>query len=237
MPSMGMRRMSDEPGSGDQDTLLERLLQTSSMVAALEVDAEGTVTDVNDVFARRIGEPRGALIGRPIEELLLSAALPRVRAWLETDDLPPAPARLNFATPGGNPFTLRCLVEDRGGGIRLVGEPEAESDRSSADELMRLNNEFATMVRELARRERELVRTRGELESALEELRTSYWHLQKIQEVLPLCMECGKVKTGSASWQTVMEYLKANEIFLSHGYCPECGDALLRQLDMEEGAS
>jgi PAS domain-containing protein len=196
MQSTGQKGMSSQPGSGDQDRLLERLLRASSIVAALVVDAEGTVTDVNDVFARRIGAPRAALIGRPVEEFLVASAVPRLQAWLVADDPPRTPVRVNFATAGGDPFTLHCLVEDRGEGLRIVGEPEAELDRSSADELMRLNNEFATMVRELARRERELVRTRGELESALEGLRA-----------------------------------------MSHGYCPECGDAILRRLDPEEDLS
>jgi hypothetical protein len=56
----------------------------------------------------------------------------------------------------------------------------------------------------------------------LAELNQSHWHLRKIQETLPICMFCGKVETGEAQWQEVVEYLKANSLFLSHGCCRDC---------------
>ena len=35
-------------------------------------------------------------------------------------------------------------------------------------------------------------------------------------------MHCGKVKTGEARWEGVVDYLKKNSLFLSHGFCPDC---------------
>jgi hypothetical protein len=67
-----------------------------------------------------------------------------------------------------------------------------------------------------------LAQAKEELEKALAELNQSHWHLRKIQETLPICMFCGKVETGEAQWQEVVEYLKANSLFLSHGCCPDC---------------
>ena len=69
---------------------------------------------------------------------------------------------------------------------------------------------------------KELECVNARLQHALDEIDNMYWHLRKIQEVLPICLECGKVKTGEGSWQTVVDYLKSNSQFLSHGYCPEC---------------
>lgn len=60
------------------------------------------------------------------------------------------------------------------------------------------------------------------LKEAYDQLDKSFWHLRKIQEVLPICIECGKVKTSDSSWEDVVNYLKKNSMFLSHGYCPEC---------------
>ena len=42
--------------------------------------------------------------------------------------------------------------------VQIVGEPEPEEDGLSSSELIRLNNELATMARERGRRERELER-------------------------------------------------------------------------------
>jgi hypothetical protein len=41
----------------------------------------------------------------------------------------------------------------------------------------------------------------------LQEFEISWWYLEKIQEVLPICMFFGKVKTGEAQWQDVVGYL------------------------------
>jgi response regulator RpfG family c-di-GMP phosphodiesterase len=60
------------------------------------------------------------------------------------------------------------------------------------------------------------------LKEAYDLLDKSFWHLRKIQEMLPICMECGKVKTADSSWEDVVSFLKKNTRFLSHGYCPEC---------------
>jgi hypothetical protein len=46
-------------------------------------------------------------------------------------------------------------------------------------------------------------------------------------------MQCGKVKTKEAEWESVVDYLKANEIFLSHGYCPTCADAISREYGLD----
>jgi len=60
------------------------------------------------------------------------------------------------------------------------------------------------------------------IKEAHEQLQNSFWHLRKIQEVLPICMGCGKVQANNSSWEDVVQYLKNNALFLSHGYCPEC---------------
>ena len=60
------------------------------------------------------------------------------------------------------------------------------------------------------------------LQTSYDHLDKSFWHLRKLQEVLPICMRCGKVKTADAAWEDVVTYLKNNSLFLSHGYCPEC---------------
>jgi hypothetical protein len=88
--------------------------------------------------------------------------------------------------------------------------------------LEELNNLLAVEKRESARKEKELEHMNRKLEETLHQLDTAYWHLRKIREVLPICLDCGRVKTGDGSWETVVQYLRTNSEFLSHGYCPEC---------------
>jgi hypothetical protein len=172
--------------------------------------------------------------GAPVTDFMTVSNAALVDGWLQRGDFPDDRVRLNFVSGSSAPFTLECLVEQEPEGWRIVGEPDVRGDRGVVEEMVQLNNELATMARERARRERELERTRQRLQAALDELETSYWHLKKIQEVLPLCMRCGRVKTDEAEWQSVVEYLKANEIFLSHGYCPPCSTAVLQEFGLDE---
>src|SRR5581483_247674 len=111
----------------------------------------------------------------------------------------------------------------------LVGCAREPGTETYLETLEDLNNRLAVETRENARKAKELERVNRKLKGALEELETMYWHLRKIQEVLPICLECGKVKTDGGNWQTLVEYLKANSQFLSHGYCPECFERKLAE--------
>jgi hypothetical protein len=84
----------------------------------------------------------------------------------------------------------------------------------------------------------ELARVHTELASTLEALDKSHWHIRRIQEVLPVCMECGDVKSDVASWQSAREFLATHALrpFLSHGYCPACIDRVMTRLDDEDTA-
>lgn len=95
---------------------------------------------------------------------------------------------------------------------------DAGSDRVR-DELFATNNELVVLARELARTKAELART-------LAELRESHWHLEKIHEVLPMCMDCGHVRTAAQGneWETLTRYLRRADLKLSHGYCPACAE-------------
>jgi PAS domain S-box-containing protein len=217
--------------------LLERLLNTSAGIESVVIDGDGAILAANPAFARHAGLNADDLRGRPLTGFLAVHEASRLSAWLTGGTEPPLEgAPVSFVTAAGDPYTLRCHIERLGSGVRLVGEPDQEADASASYDLMRLNNELATLARENTRRRRELERAQLELTATLDELKNSYWHLQKIQEVMPVCMKCGRVKAGESRWDTVVEYLRSNEIFLSHGYCPTCAESVMREfgLDPEE---
>ena len=70
---------------------------------------------------------------------------------------------------------------------------------------------------------------------ALEDLRTSHWHLRRLQELLPICVYCRKVRTGDDYWQSVEAYLAENSDFLTHGICPECLAKVNGELEESHG--
>jgi response regulator RpfG family c-di-GMP phosphodiesterase len=62
----------------------------------------------------------------------------------------------------------------------------------------------------------------------------AFAQLRGLQEVIPICLGCGRIKTGAARWDDVVEYLKRNSQFLSHGYCPPCSEAVREQLGLRK---
>lgn len=99
--------------------------------------------------------------------------------------------------------------------------------------------DYALSERERAERlrseELDLSRRNETLSRALEDLRASHWHLRRLQELLPICSYCGKVRTGEDYWQSVETYLAENSDFLTHGICPECMADVEKELEAGRG--
>jgi len=156
--------------------------------------------------------------------------------------------------PGGlelDPQGTELIVAER---IDCGAEGEVGDRRALQDQLFALNADLAVLNRENARRVAELERAHRRLEaghSALEaahraleaghrvvepayrELRDNHWHLEKLAEVLPMCVECRKVETAAEVWETVESYLARSSTFLSHGYCTSCAARVSAELDRD----
>ncbi|MCU0793231.1 MAG: PAS domain-containing protein [Opitutaceae bacterium] len=88
-------------------------------------------------------------------------------------------------------------------------------------------------ARQRAEREGEkLAAANAELERVLAQLKESNWLLEKVAEVLPTCMYCGRVKTNGRDWESAIDFLKRHSRFLSHGCCPTCVSVLRAQLNL-----
>ena len=127
----------------------------------------------------------------------------------------------------------------------LANVRAAVSTFAIAKENVRLTAELQQAVDDvLSERERaerlqseelDLNRRNETLGRALEDLRASHWHLRRLQELLPICSYCGKVRTGEDYWQSVEAYLAENSDFLTHGICPECMADVERGLEAGRG--
>jgi CheY-like chemotaxis protein len=70
-------------------------------------------------------------------------------------------------------------------------------------------------------------------EAVMRAAATTATALHRRDAVLPICMECGKVKSAAAGWQDVVRFLQDNVIPLSHGYCPGCAAAVKTRLGLD----
>lgn len=109
---------------------------------------------------------------------------------------------------------------------------ESTRDYHLVEENRRLSRRLRTVAAASATAAADLERLEGEagelagqnevLRAALVDLQESHWHLRRLQELLPMCMVCRKVRTGEEYWESVERYLLENSDFLTHGLCPEC---------------
>lgn len=75
------------------------------------------------------------------------------------------------------------------------------------------------------------------LNTSLDALVLSFEQLQTVQQLISICMECGRIRTSpsdeGASWEEVGAYLKKHKVFLSHGYCPGCAEKVMKEMGIE----
>lgn len=212
--------MNDETIPRD---LALRFLGESESVVYLRADAGGRVLAWNPAAGRRLGLTDGEMEEASLWEHVPEQEVARLR---DAGDRTGAAGRrrVSFVDSRHHAFTLSCLVVRDPDALHILGEEIPGERERLQDDLLQLNRELSVLNRERARKSRELARTKEKLEAALEELETSYWHLKKVQEVIPMCMHCQRIRGDDASWEKVAEYFRSNSIFVSHGLCPDCAE-------------
>ena len=66
-----------------------------------------------------------------------------------------------------------------------------------------------------------------ELRQTRDELERSHWQIRRLQEILPLCMTCHRVRGPGDDWEPLVNLLARDGLLVSHGYCPECAATAL----------
>lgn len=210
-------------------------LRESESVLYLCVSREGRLRSWNPAVSRRLGRTEEELRNLQLRTLLAEDEAERIlRVATGTDA--DKPRLVNFVDAEQAPITLSCRLYPEGDTVHIVGTDLVGERDQLEEKLLSLSQEMVVLGREEARRSRELEAMKEKLQETLEELENSYWHLKKVQEVIPLCMFCGRIRDYESSWEEVAEYLKKNSILVSHGLCPECQIEHYGE-ELEEGAS
>lgn len=205
--------------------LADDFVWQAETVHLLVLSPDATVVRWNEA-ARRAHAPLAE--GAPVGRLLTANSASLLLATMEAARAGPVDSvLLTFSDGERYAFTLSCRVRWGGGLCLLFGEPLATREKQVAEELMELSSELTRITRERAK-------VAAELNSALEALRESHWHVKKIQEFLPICTQCHKVPAGEESrgeWRHLVSFLADNGLLMTHGYCPECEEQVMAQLD------
>lgn len=172
-------------------------LAESRAFIALYCDMRGLVLETNPTMGalRRDLKDGGKMLR--LWDLLPALDAAALQARVEKRQTDEDWLLLNFVDQRGSPFSMRCRLRFVEGGFVVFGEPPLEANHAAQVELMQANNQLGVLVRENAQRLKELAAARAELERTLHELQSCHWHIKKLQEALPICMECGDVKPGT----------------------------------------
>ena len=207
----------------DHGELLAGVLAGSETLCFLVATRDGVVTACNGATANAFGLAEAELIGSSLWDRLAQADRLRLEKKITSGvRLPHERFPLAFLVAGRDPVALSCWLDVQPARFTIVGEPALNNNAGYDEQLFGLNNELAVLARETSRRGRELAAAKEELQETHDDLSRDHWHLRKIAEVLPMCVECGDVNAGENEWQTVAHYLRENSLFLSHGCCPAC---------------
>lgn len=191
---------------------LKRFFETSSLVVALELDEHGAVVDANAAAAMLLRRPRAELCGIQLLDLVSTPDREAVSAALLGDN--PATV-VQFVAAEGVFVPLSIHAFAAPAGALIIGEPPLLPYLRLGDHLAEYANELAVEARERGRKAKHLA-----LE--LEERKRTRWELRRDQEVLPICMGCGRVRTADLGWESLVDFLHRSSDFLSHGYCEPC---------------
>jgi hypothetical protein len=185
----------------------------------LVFDGDCNLTAASSRAAELLG---GEVEGRAIDEVFADPDAQRLREIAARREALEHAVPLSLLAADGARQTIIARASTDPA-LVVTGDLPHDDDRRYDEEVHRLNNELGVLTREYQRQAREL-------RAALEARDRSFWHLEKIQEVLPICMDCRTVKPGS-DWTDLVSYLQANEIALSHGLCPTCAERRMEELE------
>jgi PAS domain S-box-containing protein len=193
-----------------QEPSLEDRFFELSIDMLCQLGFDGYFKRLNPAWERTLGFTRAELMSRPFIE------------FVHPDDRERTLAQNREVRGGGSAlgFENRYLCKD--GTYRWFLWNAAPD--TYGDVIYSVARDITT--RKHAEEERE--RLVQELQAALAEVKT-------LQEILPLCSYCRKVRDDEDYWHTVESYVsKHTSTRFSHGICPECYSRVMAEMDEAE---
>ena len=162
------------------------------------LDFNGYFKRLNPAWERTLGFTREELMSRPFIE---------------------------FVHPDDRERTLKQNADVRGGG-RALGFENRYRCRDGSYRWFRWNaapDSGNHVIYSVARDITETKRAEIEREQLLTDLQTALAEVKSLQEILPICSYCRKVRDDENYWHTVESYVsKHTSTQFSHSICPTC---------------
>lgn len=95
-------------------------------------------------------------------------------------------------------------------------------------------NGRVTKVVHIARNITERKQAEEERERLIVELQTALSEIKTLRGLLPICMNCHKIRTEQGAWNKLETYIsRHSDAKFSHGICPECFEKHMRNIEKE----
>jgi CheY-like chemotaxis protein len=205
------------------DQPLRAYLETSALGGFLAGFANGVLFHVSDGLASQLARPVSSLRGRHIRELLTDADWNRLREKIDAGRGATHRFGMNFLDRDLVPCAFDCRLESTDDGFVLVCEAVEGRGARSLHDLVNLNNELIVRLREVQRDGRARhERGNRTLNETLDALVKACDQLQRIREMFPQCVVCGRVSTDSGSLGALIAFLAEDDLLIKEGLCPDC---------------
>ena len=228
----GDRRNALDHQAFDSIPLLARYVCESRTIHYVVASTDGTIRRFNQAVATHLKVPAPQLQGLKLWSYLSEDDAGRLRRQVQSGVRGLQEKLLiNFVDAEHFPYSLECRLDVQPNYFTLIGEFPEKEESVLREHLLQITNQLAAQTRENALKSKALEKSKADLEKALNELNTSYWHMRKISEFLPICMQCHRVRTAEAHWENVADYLNKHSLFLTHSLCPPCYAAMIKDVN------
>lgn len=95
--------------------------------------------------------------------------------------------------------------------------------------LRKKKEEISILQKRESRKAEELKKLNQKLRETNKRLNEAMDNIERLEELLPICVYCKKVRTDENYWQQVEAYVSAHsKLKFSHGICPECYEKIVK---------
>jgi PAS domain S-box-containing protein len=182
---------------GDELDLEDRFFSISIDMLCI-AGFDGYFKRLNPAWEKTLGFSREELLSRPMFE------------FVHPDDLERSREQNRHVRAGGQALGFENRYRCKDGSYRwFLWNARADLDRQ--------------LIYSLARDITDRKRAEEERERLVRDLQEALAEVKELQDILPICMYCKKIRDDENYWQTVEAYIShhTNSKF-SHGICPTC---------------
>ncbi len=115
---------------------------------------------------------------------------------------------------------------------RLGTESKVTGLGAGADDFLTKDYEAAELQARLKVGER-LINLQSELRQRVKDLERALAQVHQLQGLLPICMDCKKIRDDSNYWHQVERYIAARaDVAFTHSLCPHCYEKRLLEMQL-----